>query len=241
MCHQCSPSDLSAANYFSPPPFSPPDYGRPQQWVGLVRQVPAAWSLPETRSPGPGQTGWERRRGSSSGHIGQTAHTGKHFAGILPLQVKAPFLVQSFQTPCSSSPMVVHQSLISPRRTPVGTWLKLTKLWNSTGTVLTVRLKPWHRCIYTIPTLPTEQKTLHLHLYRWYTQFTIFSFSILCDLCMLSSLVLLFSNDVCVHACMLQLGGNLMEVINHFQTQMLGQSTGASPSSLHSSDLDSGV
>lgn len=45
-------------------------------------------------------------------------------------------------------------------------------------------------------------------------------------------------------ACMLQLGGNLMEVINHFQTQMLGRSTGvqnASPSSLHSSDLESGV
>ncbi|XP_011610195.2 centrosomal protein of 128 kDa isoform X1 [Takifugu rubripes] len=41
---------------------------------------------------------------------------------------------------------------------------------------------------------------------------------------------------------MAQLGGNLMEVIDHFQTQMLGRSTGvqnASPSSLHSSDLES--
>ena len=47
-----------------------------------------------------------------------------------------------------------------------------------------------------------------------------------------------------LHLCMLQLGGNLMDVINHFQTQMLGSSTGvqtSSPTSLHSSDLETGA
>lgn len=227
MCHQCRLVIVRfewSRIHFPPPPFS-----SPRLWTHQVV------SRSHTTGPGGVKPTGDLVTGTGAEQVGAETRIGQrtYRTNCTFWQTLCRYFVSASQgsvlgaklsrTSCCS-PVIVDQCIILPRRIPVGTWLKWTKHWDSTGTMLAVKLKPWPRCIYTTPVLLTEQKTLYFNLCWWYAHFHHYVLS-------------------CT-ACTLQLGGNLMEVINHFQTQMLGRSTGvqnASPSSLHSSDLESGV
>lgn len=117
------------------------------KWVGVLRpdpagaQAPGAWSPPQAKPPGQGQSHWEWRWGSRRRHLGKNQHTGKHFKGNVPPD--RDVCVCSFYIHQKKNIWTVIK-LSSTGRTPAETCLKWTKCWDSTGIIRMIKLRPWH-------------------------------------------------------------------------------------------------